>query len=319
MGKTLQYELWQECNNRCKYCTLGKYAFHTPKEMKLEAITTAIVELQELKQGEVSTLGFIGGEFFQGQLQDPEVKSAFMDLVDLSNHLLNEGIIEELWFNATLTLGTQLDLYNTLDRIDQLDKVWLLTSYDTKGRFHTKDMLENWENQMARLKLLYPELRRNTTMIITGDFIEQYLNDEIDLKKFKQKYDTSIYLKTPVKPDDKSDWTKEEINNEMGFEFFPKKVNFIQFLLKYQAAEGELAYNELFSNEMKAEELHKNFNDENLRNVTFTRTKDYVETLDCDSSLKVIESLPCGHSNIYNCYVDYDGCVVCDKKMVQGL
>lgn len=311
MGKTLQYELWQECNNRCKYCTLGKYAFSTPKEMKLDAISTAIVELQDLKQGEVSTLGFIGGEFFQGQLQDPEVKSAFMDLVDLSNHLLNEGIIEELWLNATLTLGTQLDLYATLDRIDRLDKVWILTSYDTHGRFHLKEMLNNWENQLARLKLLYPEVRRNTTMIITGEFIKLYLNDEFDLKEFERKYDTSVYLKTPVKPDDKCTWTKQEINNEMGFEFFPTQIDFIKFLFKYKEKEGDEAYYNLFSNELKAEELHKNFNDEELRNVTFHRSKDYVETLDTDK--KEIETMECGHSNIYNCYVDQEGCAICDK------
>lgn len=311
MSKILQYELWQECNNRCKYCTLGKYAISTPTEMKIEAIGTAIVELQDLKQGDVSTLGFIGGEFFQGQLNDSEVKTAFMDLIDLSNHLLNEGIIENLWLNATLTLGTQIHLYEALDRIDQTDKVWILTSYDTQGRFHNKDMFVNWENQLARLKLLYPEIRRNTTMIITGDFIHKYMADEIDLQRFSQKYDTSIFLKTPVKPDDKGTLTTAEINNEMGFEFFPTQIDFVKFLFKFKEKEGEEAFNNLFSNELKAEELHKNFNDEELRNVTFHRSKDFVETLDTDK--KEIETLPCGHSGIYNCYSDQDGCAICDK------
>ena len=80
MSKILQYELWQECNNRCTYCTLGNNAVKTPDYMKLESINTAISELRQLVKGEVSTLGFIGGEFFQGQLYNPEVKQAFFDL-----------------------------------------------------------------------------------------------------------------------------------------------------------------------------------------------------------------------------------------------
>ena len=316
MKKTLQYELWQECNNRCKYCTLGKYAISTPKEMKLEAINTAITELQALKQGEVSTLGFIGGEFFQGQLQDQEVKDAFMNLVDLSNRLLNEDIIEELWLNVTLTLGTQTDLYETLEKIDRKDRLWLLTSYDTIGRFHTKEMFKRWENQLSMIRLLYPEIKRNTTMILTGDFIEKYIDDEIDLHKFALKYDTCIFLKTPVKPDDKCNLTKKEINDEMGFDFFPTKNQFMQFLLKYKSCEGEEAYENLFSNELKAEELHKNFNDNELRNVVFHRSADFKEELECNSELKEIETMPCGHSNIYNCYVDQEGCAICDKNRI---
>jgi hypothetical protein len=316
MNKILQYELWQECNNKCKYCTLGENIKCTPKEMKLEAINTAIQELQILKQGEVSTLGFIGGEFFQGQLQDKDVKRAFLDLIDLSNQLLNEGIIKDFWLNATLTIGPQTDLFETLEKIDMKEKVWLLTSYDTIGRFHTKEMLNKWENHMGMLKLLYPEIRRNTTMIITGDFIQKYIKDEIDLCAFSQKYDTSIFLKTPVKPDTMCDMTNAEINHEFGYYFFPKQIDFMKFLFKYKEKEGSEAYERLFSNELKAGELHKNFNDKDLRNVTFNRSNDYVEQLDCDKELKFIETMPCGHSIIYNCYVDQEGCAICDKTRI---
>ena len=137
MNKNIQYELWQECNNHCTYCTLGRSNnCKTSDEMKLEAIKTAIKEIRNLSKGEVSALGFIGGEFFQGQLHNLSVKSAFMELVDVSNSLLSSGYINELWFNATLIDTDQSDLIMTIDRIENKDKLWILTSYDTKGRFH---------------------------------------------------------------------------------------------------------------------------------------------------------------------------------------
>lgn len=319
MSKILQYELWQECNNFCSYCTLGHNIFKTPDKMKLEAINTAIRELQYLVKGEVSTLGFIGGEFFQGQLHNPEVKNAFWSLIDLSNCLLNSEVIENLWINATLTLGTQKDLYDILDRIDRTDRVWILTSYDNIGRFHYDDMLKNWEKHMAYIHDRYPDIKINTTSILTGSFIKAYLNDTIDIQQFQKKYDTKIFLKTPVKPDDKTNMTKEEINDEMGYDFFPTRIDFMKFLLKFKEKEGLEEYQNLFSNDLKAEELHKNFNDEKLRNVTFHRPSDFKEELDCDKDLKTIEILPCGHSNVYQCYADSNECVICDKKMVLGL
>lgn len=319
MGKVLQYELWQECNNFCDYCTLGKNIQKTSDEMKLEAINTAFNELSLITKGEVSTIGFIGGEFFQGQLHNKEVKNAFMDLIRLVNKLLNKGIIEEFWLNATLTIGNQKHLYETLDLINKKNKVWILTSYDTIGRFHNEAKLNNWKYHINYIHVNYPEIRLNTTSIITGDFIKTYLNDDIDLNKFKQKYNTTLFFKTPVKPDDCCDMTREEINQMLGYQFFPTKIDFLKFLIKYKGKEGDNAYYMLFSNELKASELHKNFNDSELRNVTFTRTRDFKEDLDCDATLKNIDTLECGHSNVYQCYVDSDDCAICDKKRISLL
>lgn len=319
MSKNLQYELWQECNNHCVYCTLGRENCKTSDEMKLQSIRTAKNEIEKLVKGEVSALGFIGGEFFQGQLRNPEVKQAFLDLIALSNQLLNNGVINEIWLNATLIDTNQDDLWETLNLIDKKDKLWVLTSYDSKGRFHNLGKLSSWISNVHLLKERYPEIRLNTTMIITGDFIEQYLNGKIDLARFKQEYKTEVFLKTPVKPDDICMYSKEQINRAFGYEFFPREVDFMKFLLKYREVEGETAFDNLFSNDLKAEELHKNFNKEELRNVIFTRNSDFKETMDCDKELKEIEESKCGHSSIYRCFVDTDCCAICCKKIVATL
>ena len=319
MSKIVQYELWQECNNFCTYCTLGGNIKQTSDEMKLDAINTAIKEIQTFKQGEVSTIGFIGGEFFQGQLHNPKVKNAFLSLISISNQLLNQSIIYELWINATLTIGNQHDLYTILDMIDCKDKVWILTSYDNKGRFHNEQKLLNWEHHISYIHKNYPDIRINTTSIITGDFIKAYINDEFNLNEFKNKYNTELFLKTPVKPDDCSHLSKKDINDMMGYYFFPTQFDFLKFLIKYKEKEGDNAFDLLFSNDLKAEELHKNFNDSSLRNVIFNRSADFKEELNCDSKLKHIETLDCGHSNVYQCYIDSDGCAICDKIRINHL
>ena len=117
MSKNLQYELWQECNNHCVYCTLGRENCKTSDEMKLQSIRTAKNEIEKLVKGEVSALGFIGGEFFQGQLRNLDVKQAFLNLIALSNQLLNDGIIDEIWLNATLIDTNQDDLWLSLIHI----------------------------------------------------------------------------------------------------------------------------------------------------------------------------------------------------------
>lgn len=319
MGKTLQYELWQECNNFCTYCTLGDYTITTPVSMKLDALNKAIDEIKTLKQGEVSSLGFIGGEFFQGQLNNKEVHETFFKLMRLVNELLNKEVISELWLNATLTIGKQEDLYNVIELIDQKSKLWILTSYDSRGRFRSSQKLKNWEKHLATIHTKYPEVHVNTTSIITGDFIDNYLNGSFNIELFKNTYKTSLFLKTPVKPDDKCNLSNVELNKLFGYEFFPTRDKFKKFLLTFKSKEGDEAFEALFSNELKAEELHKNFNDNQLRNVTFTRTKDFIEALDCDKDLKEIGVLPCGHPSIYNCYSDQDGCAVCDKFLIQSI
>ena len=67
MGIELQFELWQECNTRCSYCSLGKENMFTPDKFKMQSLDLAFKELSESNLI-YDVVGFIGGEFFQGQL-----------------------------------------------------------------------------------------------------------------------------------------------------------------------------------------------------------------------------------------------------------
>ena len=312
MSLQIQYELWRECNCNCTYCTLGFDNHKTDNELKLQSMQTAIDEMKNFEPNEHQTVGFIGGEFFQGQLNTPEIKSKFMELIKVANDLLNNHIVKDLWLNASLLIGNQKDLYEAIDLIDDKTKLWILTSYDSIGRFHTPKMLETWQYHMKNIHNLYPEIKLNTTSILTGDFIEKYLNDNIDIKEFKATYHTNLFLKTTVKPGHLSHLSKQEINDKIG-NFFPTQERFQEFLFTFYMREGAEEYHNLFSNDLRADEVRKNYNIDTKRNIKFIRDKQTLEeTIDLID--EHIDNLSCGHSTIYQCYVDSDDCCICINK-----
>ena len=317
MSLQIQYELWRECNCNCTYCTLGFDNHKTDNELKLQSMQTAIDEMKNFEPNEHQTVGFIGGEFFQGQLNTPEIKSKFMELIKVANDLLNNHIVKELWLNASLLIGNQKDLYEAIDLIDDKTKLWILTSYDSIGRFHTPKMLETWQYHMKNIHNLYPEIKLNTTSILTGDFIEKYLNDNIDIKEFKATYHTNLFLKTTVKPGHLSHLSKQEINDKIG-NFFPTQERFQEFLFTFYMREGAEEYHNLFSNDLRADEVRKNYNIDTKRNIKFIRDKQTLEeTIDLID--EHIDNLSCGHSTIYQCYVDSDDCCICNKQEIGEL
>jgi hypothetical protein len=315
MSKQLQYELWRECNCKCTFCTLGNDNLHTDEKLKLQSLQTAIDEIREFKPGEHEVLGFIGGDFFQGQLNTEAVYNKFMEMIDVSNDALNKKYIKKIWLNASLLIGDQKHLYETLDRIDDKANVWVLTSYDTFGRFHTEKMFETWEYHLAKLHAEYPEVSINTTSILTEAYINEYLDGKLKFKDFREKYHTTIFLKNPVKPTGLQHLENAEINKVLG-PFFPSRKLFLKFLRKFYEQEGIGEYEKLISTDLRAEEVRKNYNLETKRNRKFIRNK---ETLHESEEDEPFTDLPCGHNDIYASYSDSPACMLCDKKMIQEM
>lgn len=64
--KVIQFEVWNECNNGCKFCS-NKFVYNLSDEQKLKTLD---IVLQKVKSKDIyenyQRIGFIGGEFFQG-------------------------------------------------------------------------------------------------------------------------------------------------------------------------------------------------------------------------------------------------------------
>lgn len=316
MSEVLQYELWRACNCKCTFCTLGKDNLFTPDNLKLQSLQVAINELSSLGPNVHKVIGFIGGEFFQGQLNTPEIKAAFFKLISITNTLLNKNYIENIWLNASLLIGEQPDFYETLKLIDKKNKLWILTSYDTLGRFHTQTMFNTWEKHLFKIKKLYPDININITSILSSDFIKKYLNDELDLKQIRKKYQASLFFKNPVKPYSEGiEISCSDLNKVLG-DFFPKRDDMLQFFKKFYKQEGLFEYDKLISTDLRADEIRKNYNDNKRRNLKFIRDRN---TLHEDETDLPTLNLKCGHNDIYASYCDSDACILCDKKFIRNL
>lgn len=312
MKKQMQFELWQECNSLCEYCYLGTSNRCTSNEAKIKSLKNTLEVISDLSiYEEYDTLAYLGGEFFQGQLNTPEVKELFMEVMKKTVWLYDNGYIKNIWIYATMTIGEQQDLYDTLKLFDNKDGLWILTSYDTKGRFHAPKMEDNWKCHMKNIHNLYPMIKFNITTIITEHFIDRYMNNEFILEDFMKEYHASFFFKQCGLGAFKD---KEEMNKCVP-QFFPPRKKFINFLRAFRQRESELNWSKLFNIQYRADNLYRNFDGEIKMDI---RHKDSTSEIETDNPNEMLLG-PCGHLLVYAAYSDCDGCVICDKQAIESI
>lgn len=312
---TYQFELWEECNSNCDFCYLGDNVKRISSSQKIENINRTIDTIQsEHFLNGIDCLGYIGGEFFQGQLSDNNVKQKFLELMTINATLLNNKNIKQIWISASLLYGNQNDLFDVLKIFqNNYDKIWILTSYDVKGRFHTQNIKNNWIHNIKKIKDIFPEININITSIVTGDFIDQYLNDTLDLYDIIKKFNCSLFLKPTAKINKIDD--KCIINSKIP-NFFPTRDKMMKFLIKYIQKESIFSYDKLFNINYRADYL-KLYGDRQQFSHRI-KNKYNEETVSKDDTVSN-ELLKCGHSVQYQSYIDSDKCLICDKQKIRDL
>ena len=308
-----QFELWEECNSRCKFCYLGKANSVTPVVVKIKNLATVLDKISNLElYQKVNCLAYIGGEFFQGQLKDQCVKQKFLELMQKTSWLLDRKYIDETWISATLSIGDQADLYEALNEFSDLSKVWILTSYDTLGRFHSEKMKNDWLANLQKLRQYSDKIKINITSILTGDFIQRYLDNTLDIQDIAEKYHCSMFWKPPCSIDRQDDIhkTKVEVNSILP-NFFPTRKQFLEFLLKYKSTESEFLYDKLFNMKYRSDYLEKYTRG---FNVSHRLKAQSIEATDVGCDI-----LKCSHSSQYQIYIDSDACAICDKEKIRNL
>ena len=340
--KSFQWQVWTYCNNKCKFCFLGKANdIHTKKRQhtSLHDLSNAVDHLDFNKYNNVS---LIGGEFFQGQLNDTETHDLFFSVIKKIFTLYADKKIGSIWLTCTLTSKNQKHLYELLDMAENIgvmpvegydsSGLWLCTSWDAAGRFHTPEYESNWEQNILAIKEKYPWVKFNTTIILQQAFIDMYLRNEFKPENFCKKFNTSIFYMQPcltnitemMLKDEKGElrtqesfdnyWLKlkQDFNNT-HYIFFPKRNDFIKFLTKYYREDKE-SFAKLFNIRYRSDEIHLNINSEK-HDRTISRSKDGIHAE---------ESFPpvmphCNHIYNYAPYVDINYCCICEKNAVAGL
>jgi len=323
--RIIQYEIWKECKNRCKFCFLSKDNICTPKEVKISGIKNAIESIKkDIENNKIDGAAIIGGDFWQGEISDDEIRTEFFKLIDLCLTNLKNGNLNEIWLSATLTIGDQNDLYRALDMYNEMipdeekenKRLWICTSYDTIGRFHTPKMLETWEYHMRKIDNEYPKVLKNTSLIITNDLVKKTLSGEFNFKNFEKKFGTQIYMKTPSHYFE--DWEEGKVKfNEIVGDFFLERKPTMEFLQKLNESVPDVL-NKIMNNNLRANILIGH-NNEGDFDVMVRDQKDIhknICTIGAEEDNEKAQIMKCGHERQYKCYIDSDKCFMCDLQKI---
>ena len=316
MMRTKQFELWHECNNRCDFCYLHNENRSTSDEAKLLSLRATLKALDDPDLcKDYDCIGYIGGEFFQGQLRNPDVHKAFFELMQKTADLYNSHKIKSVWITATLTIGKQEDLYSVLSLFEDKSNVWVLTSWDTIGRYKTPKMFDTWKHHVLHLHEVFPDLKINCTTILTGDLIQRYLRGEFLFSDLGKRWGIHWFFKhcgtiVPWKTNgnfEEARASKIESNRILP-NFFPKRSEYMQFLVRFKEQEPKDLWARLYNIKLRADEITRHMNDETT--VVNKRFKNL--RLETDET----NPLPCGHPFVYSAYIDSDACILCDTQKI---
>ncbi len=319
--KSFQWELWQYCNSLCKFCYLGKDNRIHNKERQHKSLNDLNRALDVLDYSKYNNISLIGGEFFQGQLNDRDTHDLFFSVIKKIFQLYLDKKIGSMWITATITIGDQKHLYELLDLAESMrifpkeeygaSGLWICTSWDAAGRFHSKEMENNWEYHMKNIKKKYPWIKLNTTIILQQKLIDMYLNEEWSAHRFSEEFSTTLFFKQCGIPSYESDKDRLTAKAELQkrFPFFPTRNSFIRFLIKFSRDDREY-FDRLFNIMYRSDELHRNFWEIEHDTVNFRQKSESGPEENGRSTL------PCGHTDSYAAYIDGDQCCICDRNVV---
>lgn len=247
-NRFLQYALWLDCSNGCEFCCNKKQ-----KDLnKIDSLTDILKRLDDQQVNQYNEIGFIGGEFFDKEIADPDVKQLFYKLFEKVAKLNKDKI----YFTTALIYDIDKLLIPFLDYLRQLnllEKCLLCTSYDIKHRFHTKEKQNLWIKNVNTIHQLYPQLRIHTQIIVTQYFIDAVLNNEFSITQFQEKYKTRIDYIQPGSGfyyHGKADCQKDIPG------FFPTKESFIKFLIKTSFENRQLDLKTFCSMQLRSSKLY---------------------------------------------------------------
>ncbi len=244
-NKFVQFELWKDCSIGCKFCcNKGQ-----PKVDKKESIQYVMDILNSEEIKEYNEIGFIGGEFFNGELDS--VKEEFYKIFEKVSTLK----FDRIYITAALMYDldkSMLPFLHYLDDLKIIDKVMICTSFDTMYRFKSYMEVERWKFNMKRLKELFPTITLHTEIILTEAFIQSVLKDEFNIMNFKNYFQSGIDFIEPSSG--LFYYNKESASKDMP-NFFPHKSSFIEFIKKI-STETDIDLSTLLSMELRSNKLY---------------------------------------------------------------
>lgn len=293
MATLLQYNLWLNCNQHCAFCYQGSNPRRFSNEEKGKSIQRFIDMLKDPETTDLyQFVAIIGGEIFDTKLTE-ENNKLFFEAMSLIKKHMQSGKFQSFSINTNLLYEDTSFLFEVLDYFSFAPKrVTVVTSYDTKYRFHNEKMRELFLNNLEKIDKQYSEYGKIVQSVVSSYFVEDVLTGKFNINEFEEKYHCEYNLNNVIHSD---------LVDKLGKDFFPKRAKYIEFLKFLQKTNLKLLQR-------------------------FNVDKDDKDLIYCDpeaNKLRILTSLalkklPCGHYETYQMYSDSDKCTLCDTKMIQG-
>ena len=247
----IQYNMWKNCNNGCDFCFNRGYKKSTVEE-QLGILEFTKNRLLDEESREYNEIGFIGGEFFDNQIDDERVCNGFYELFDICKNKRERGELDKICVATSLIFDTERHLkpfIRYLKDIGILDMTLFCTSYDTKYRFHTEEQLRTWEYNMKDIRKMLDN-RIHTEIIVSQFFIDDVESGKFSIPRFQEEFDTSIDYIEPTFIDYFN--SREDSIRELP-DFFPRRKSFIDFVRKHCLELGEIDISRFLSIKLRSD------------------------------------------------------------------
>lgn len=248
----VQFQLWRDCTCNCDFC-YNKGLGNSDKIKSLNFIYNKITTDPLINK--FNEIGFIGGETFGKQLDNPQVKKLFYKVMNIVVDKLKSGQFNKLYITTSLIYKNTDSLIEFIEFIKShnlTNKLLICTSYDTIYRFKNKISEDLWKSNVNFLHLKYPELLIHTQIILTNDFITKVIEGKFNILEFQEKYKTVIdYIEPSCNSKCK---TVAEFNSELP-NFFPTRSNFLKFL-KFTTSNNLIDLNRFLNPNLRSDLLY---------------------------------------------------------------
>lgn len=300
MSNMVQYSLWSNCCNQCKFCLI-KNKDILNKQQQLESIEAIRknIDYVDWKDKFSAGISLLGGEIYF--VKDREIQEAYLNLVDDIIEKILKVSNDPNCRYSTVTNGIYSPefLYEVVDNIASRTSVGFVDmnfSYDMKYRF------KNEEDASRVLKNINSFHDRYNYRVGVQMILTQYV---IDMWK-EGKFDVNKFIEEKIPGNNLEFLYPHPINKSLPplSDFNFSRNDFFKFIAYLREANYDVFKSFILSTMNSGTYKYNGYSPFSIHFKHYTDQPKLTE--------ERAELLPCSHSVLYRCYTDSDKCMLCD-------
>ena len=310
----LSIELWPDCSINCPFCfNKDRKLNPTPDDKKINYIQKVIDYLKK-DFFKYKIIQIMGGEFFNSELNNPEVFNKFLELCEFLNELAVKHAKQVCIYSAVKqTLG----LYPSLDILTantEINAIKFNTSFNY-GITHNDVNMNQFVNDILAIRKRYPQIKMHIQSLLS----DQIINTPFDkvMEVYKPFLQNNIEIDFhPVTIIGVNTWT--ERNGKKFREILKSNPITKNIAIKSRDKALEFCTNLYYNFGL---DCFQNFRVNTTRAETKWLVKEDIWENDIAKSDLHCDNTKCGHTyHMANAYLDSDECLSCDiNKLIKAM